>query len=604
MSNKDKTRQRILIADDSPTVTGILGFLFGEEGWIVDSAADGVEALRRFYANPPDLVVLDIEMPRMNGYQVCRILKDDLEMTTVPVIILTSRDLQSDRFRGLAAGADAYVVKNIEDDQLLVTVRHFLDNLEHRDFVHPKARQISESEILQAVNRLLDRRLFISTVTAQIDSLNVHIPNFEIVQKEMLALFGAVFEFVVGGMVVAHSGRIDTTVSLLEGFNKELAESFSSELVAHARLNLNTSELEKGQEVRVSHITSGSRQFSPGDTLIDRKFWPLISGGKTFGIIGIAGTSQLKFDLEGTELLTHFLKRAGLVLDNSRLLAETEFAKQKLTEAMVELQSAQLQLIQTEKMASLGQLMAGLAHEMNNPLNFVSGNIDYLEKYSLDLLRTLDSIDSNYKHDNQIIQLLKAIDYDFLKDDMPAMIVDMKIGIDRSRSIIGDLRTFASADQLETSPTDLSNIISSTLNLLKHQWAGLIAVNFDCATNEAVDCHPGQIGQVVLNLISNAIGAIHESGRTEGRIDISLRKEDRWVEISVEDNGGGISDENLGKLFQPFFTTKEVGKGMGLGLSISYGIVSRHHGEILVNSTVGKGSKFVVRLPAIGRGDG
>ncbi len=599
MSTNNKTGKRILIADDSPTVTGILSFIFGEEGWVVDSAADGVEALRRFYSNPPDIVVLDIEMPRMNGYQVCRVLKDDSEMATVPVIILTSRDLQSDRFRGLAAGADAYVVKNLEDDHLLETVKQFLLDAEKTDITRPKSRQLSESEILQSVNRILDRRLFISTVTAQVEQINVKISDYGVTRREMLALFSTVFEFVVGGIALIRGNEVDVSTSLLDTFPIEFSDRLRERLHERMIPFAESSSVTIGEHDWTHHALVGSKQFPQSRHLVDEKVWLLKSGGKVFGMIGIAGTSILKFDQEGSELLHHFLRRAEIVLDNSRLLKEMDRANRELARVLDELKSAQSQLVQTEKMASLGQLMAGLAHEMNNPLNFVSGNMDYIERYSSDLLRIMDKSSDILLSNKEISDFLKEVDYAFIRDDMPGMVADMKSGIDRSRMIINDLRIFASTDQLETSPSDLGQVISSTLNLLKHQWSGEIEVTSTFETTELVECHPGQIGQVVLNLISNSIASIKETCRLDGKIEIRLKRIGAIVELSVTDNGKGIEEINLKKLFQPFFTTKEVGKGMGLGLSISYGIIKRHNGEIIVDSIPGVGSTFTVKLPLI-----
>ncbi len=595
----DQHEHRILIADDSPTVTGILGFIFGEEGWGVEAAADGVEALRRFYANPPDLVVLDIEMPRMNGYQVCRILKDDPDMASVPVIILTSRDLQSDRFRGMAAGADSYIVKNLEDDELLETVRRYLHNADGDKIRRPQAKNLSEGEILQSVNKILDRRLFITTVTAEVEGINTRIADYNITRREILALFSSVFEFVAGGITIIRGDKLDSTITCLEAFPNSISQQFQARMAARAASSAPENVFGAGELEIVEHSSAGSRQFPLSAEITDEKYWPLKSGGKIFGVIGIAGTAPLKFDQEGSELLQHFLRRAEIILDNARLLKEMEGANRELSDTLDELKSAQIQLIQTEKMASLGQLMAGLAHEMNNPLNFVSGNIDYVERYSADLLRIADQMRVKLIQDEEIISLLKEMDYEFLREDMVSMIADMKSGIDRSQTIISDLRTFASPDQLETSPSDLGPVISSTVNLLKHQWAGEIEVNTVYETNAPVECHPGQIGQVVLNLLSNAIASVKESRRNDGSINILLKREGEWIEFSIGDNGTGIEALNIERLFQPFFTTKEVGKGMGLGLSISYGIVKRHRGEIKVESQIGAGSTFTVRLPRI-----
>jgi len=591
------SRRRILIADDSPTVTGILSYIFTEEGFSVETAADGVEAIRRFYQSPPDLVILDIEMPRMNGYQVCRILKDDSDASATPVIVLTSRDLQSDRFRGLAAGADAYLVKNLEDDQLLVTVKQLIADAQVRGVKPAKSKGISDGEVLQYVNTMLDRRLFISTVTSQVEAINSTVSDWDGARREVLQLFSRVFEFVAGGILLKGPKGCESTLSVLNDFPEEaLFETFAS----RARREFAQAGIVSADGFaslqRLRHSPAGSKLFPVQEELNDWFFRPLLSGGVPFGIIGMAGSAPLKFDQEGKELFNEFVGRAEIVLDNARLIALTEAANQELADALTQLRQMQAQLVQSEKMASLGQLMAGLTHEMNNPLNFVAGNLDHLDANARDLFRLMDAWDQTGIEVPQVLALKEEIDYDFLRADLPGMLADLREGVIRAKGIIADLRTFSAQDGGQMLPTDMAAVIASTLNILRHEWEGSCEIVSEIEEIPPFECNSGQIGQVVMNLVSNAIKAVKETGK-RGKVFISLKQTEDTLTLTVADEGVGIKPEAHQHLYQPFFTTREVGQGMGLGLSISYGIVKRHRGEILFESESGKGSKFTVRLP-------
>lgn len=592
MSDPAKPKPKILIADDSPTVTGILNFIFSEEGFSVETAADGVEAIRRFYQNPPNVLVLDIEMPRMNGYQVCRIIKDDPDTAAIPVVMLTSRDLQSDRFRGLASGADTYLVKNLEDDLLLTTVREIIARQASGPFTSPKSRVVNDGEILQAVNRILDRKLFITTVLSQVDAVVAEASDWEGVRREIVQLLSRVFEFVAGGLLISGPEGPEATISLLERFQlPAIEEQFLQRLAKEASqlgIDLKSPLISR----TLAHSPAGSKMFPRSELLTDWLFQPLCSGGKPFGLVGMSGTTQLKFDQEGRELFLQFVRKAETVLDNARLIALTEAANQNLSRAMEELRNTEAQLIHSEKMASLGQLMAGLTHEMNNPLNFVAGNLDHLEEYVASLLKVVEVADKP----DSFRQVMEEEDYSFLKDDLPGLMHDLREGVMRLRGIIGDLRTFSSQDRGEAMPADLAAILESTLNILRHEWEGKCEIVRLIDALPPYECNSGQIGQVAMNLLSNAIRAVRDSGSV-GKVTVSLGQMGEFIEIGIADEGVGIPAGNREKLFQPFFTTREIGQGMGLGLSISYGIVKRHSGEILVESEPGRGSQFTVRLP-------
>ena len=594
---------KILIADDSPTVTGILTYLFSEEGFQVESACDGVEAIELFFKNPPDLVVLDIEMPRMNGYQVCRILKDDPIMRQVPIIILTSRDLQSDRFHGLSTGANAYIVKDLEDDRLLVKVREMVKQSPWRDAPKPAARIMKGDEILSRVNQILDRRLFVSGIVSRLQDINAHVDSLNKTVEGVLDSFSKVFEFVVGGLLLRIGDRWQGFTCTLEGFGAGYVESFKEYLgdTLQQETGVGTGLLIEWQSESFSGVSI--RNFPQTDSLTSRIAWQLKSHGHLVGLIGMGSPSPINFDQEGKEILDSFLINSALVLDNAALVLHQNETNELLSKALSDLKDAQSQLVHSEKMASLGQMMAGLVHEMNNPLNFVSGNIDHVRRFSEGIMQLVDGCIDSYGGNIpvDIASIMKSIDLDFLREDVPVIIKDCREGVDRAKRIINDLRMFSAPDRGGTYLTDLKDLIESTLNILRHEWDQSVIIEKNYNKIPEIVCNSGQVGQVILNLLSNATHSVKEKG-VLGKISIEIRESGDFVELSVSDTGTGIAEENMDKLFQPFFTTKEVGSGMGLGLSITHGIIERHGGSISVTSREGEGTEFVVRLPIAGVG--
>ncbi|MEJ2110244.1 MAG: ATP-binding protein [Acidobacteriota bacterium] len=276
---------------------------------------------------------------------------------------------------------------------------------------------------------------------------------------------------------------------------------------------------------------------------------------------------------------------------------ELENSHEALKRAYFDLQSAQEQLVQTEKMASLGQLVAGIAHEIKNPLNFIYGNTGFLEDYTKkiqDLLIAIENLPSLSKSDKAEIERLKEqVNYAFIKEDLKILIENFKDGSHRINAIVSDLRAFSRMDSGAVSEVDVHSLLEMSLNLLRNQYKDRVEVHKEYGDIPKIQGYPGKLNQVFMNLFSNAFHAIED----RGEVWVKTRTGSGNVEIEITDNGAGISQENLKRIYEPFFTTKPVGKGTGLGLSISYGIVEQHHGKIQVASSPRKGSTFIVILP-------
>ncbi|WP_313919819.1 ATP-binding protein [Tahibacter sp.] len=274
----------------------------------------------------------------------------------------------------------------------------------------------------------------------------------------------------------------------------------------------------------------------------------------------------------------------------------------ELEMALARLNTVQEQLVQSEKMASLGQLAAGIAHEINNPIGYIHSNLGTLQEYLNNLFGLIECYEAALSQHGpmtterraEVAERKRAIDFAFLVQDLPPLLAESREGIDRVRRIVQDLRDFSRVDRMETwSLYDLHRGLDSTLGIVWNEIKYKADVRKEYGNLPLVECLPSQMNQVFVNMLVNAAQAIEQHGEIVVRTGIEPDKV--WIEIG--DNGSGIAPDNLKRIFDPFFTTKPVGKGTGLGLSISYGIVRKHGGDIAVDSPPGRGTTFRITLP-------
>jgi len=431
----------ILVVDDTRLnlmfVTSIL-----EDQYRVRQASSGERALELASVTPhPDVILLDVMMPAMDGYEVLQRLRNNPDTREIPVIFVTAMAADDDEERGLALGAVDYMTKPLRPAILLARVRNHVELKQSRD-------------VLRYQNELLE-------------------------------------------------SRVTERTAALQREREQLADLLTQQRELNRRL-----------------------------------------------------------------------------------------------------EDAQNQLLQSEKMASLGQLAAGVAHELNNPIGFVHSNLGTLEGYLKDIFEVAQACEaiacsSSNKQDFAAIEALKKEkDFDFIQQDIFQLMSESKDGLNRVRKIVQDLKDFSRVGEADWQISDVHKGLDSTLNIVWNELKYKCTVVKHYADNlPPIRCLPSQLNQVFMNLLVNAAHAIE----TKGEITLSTRRvDDKTIQLRFTDNGQGIPPEHLKRIFEPFFTTKPVGKGTGLGLSIAWGIIGKHHGKIEVSSTIGSGTTFIITLPVAG----
>jgi two-component system, NtrC family, sensor kinase len=312
--------------------------------------------------------------------------------------------------------------------------------------------------------------------------------------------------------------------------------------------------------------------------------------------------------LEAANENARIIREQNVVLERkvNERTQELSIANIELNNAMVDLKEAEAHLVESEKMASLGQLTAGIAHEINNPINFVTSNINPLRRDIDELLEAINlmekvcysDISTEEKH-QQIEEYKEEIDFDYLKVEINQLLQGIQEGASRTTEIVKGLRIFSRLDEDDLKKADVNEGLNSTLIIINNLLSDKIALEKNYGDLPLIDCYPGKLNQVFLNIISNAIFAVKEKFKNQpgGKIIITSNHNTEHVLIRIGDNGTGMDENTRKKIFEPFFTTKDVGEGTGLGMSIVYNTIQKHNGLITVNSTPGMGSEFIIELP-------
>lgn len=301
-----------------------------------------------------------------------------------------------------------------------------------------------------------------------------------------------------------------------------------------------------------------------------------------------------------------------LAENNAELENRVESRTSELSQALTHLRNTQAQMVQSEKMSALGQMVAGVAHEINNPVNFIHGNLSYVDTYMADLMRLMQLYQKHYPTPPaEISNELQEVDMAFLEEDLSKLLTSMRVGTDRIREIVLSLRNFSRLDESDSKQVDIHEGIDNTLTILQNRLKTkpnqpAIAVVKEYSKLPLVECYPGQLNQVFMNILGNAIDVLEEQNKNKTTEEIqpshicirTKLSSQNSITIEISDNGSGMSEQVRSNVFNPFFTTKAVGKGTGLGLSISYQIVvDKHQGKLWCDSTPGQGTTFAIEIP-------
>lgn len=557
---------RILVVEDSSTQAIKMTALLERLGWEALCATTAEEALDEINRRLPDLIVVDYYLPGMNGAELCQQVRMNVNTRGIPLLMLATDETHEAELRGLESGADDYVAKSVEDEILVLRIQTLL----RKSYVQSTIIAPNESYFRKAHILVVDDSpTYLEFLVGELQQDGFTVTPVTDGKTALDKVANTPFDCVIVDLVMPEIDGIEVCRQLTVIRRTMDNPIVVLMLTAHETREDMTRGLEAGADDFVGKSNDAAVLKARIRALLRRKFFQ-------------EENQRIIEELKSKELEAVRARAEKEAAEARAAIAEQlERANRELTEANQKLQETQAQLVHTEKMASLGQLVAGIAHEINNPLSFALNNVYTIGKGLNKLLGNLPgaaSADAE-KRMNKITQQLS----------------DTRVGLERVRDLVLKLRSFSRLDAGVFGTLDVPESIETVLMFLHNKTKGRIEIKKRFDAPAGLQCYPGELNQVFMNLISNAVDAIGDKGKIT--ISTSTDEKDGMYIVSVQDNGPGVSKENQGRIFDPFFTTKPVGEGMGLGLSISYGIIRSHKGSLEVVSEAGKGAKFIAKIP-------
>lgn len=534
--------RRILLVEDSPTQALRLQLLFEQEGFEVVWAAASEAAILELDRRLPDLIILEYYLPSLRGDELCRQIRRDVNTRHVPILILTTEQAKREE---LECGADEYLPLSVDPEVLLLRIRALLQG--DSPLGRPRLLAIDDSPTyLQFLAEELRR------VDYRVDQASSGAAGLDLVAREH-------YDCIL----------VDLGMPDVDGIEvcRRITERHQTLEIPPAVLMLTSRET---KDDMARGLDAGADDF--------------VGKSSDLAVLKARLRALLRrnfFQHENRRILEE-LKNKELETERARTEQRAAEVRASMVEALEEanrrLKETQMHLVHSEKMASLGQLVAGVAHEINNPLAFVLSNLYTIERDAGRLSETASRLG---EADRQRV------------DKIRARLVDMRQGLEQVRDLVADLRTFSRLDESKFKNIDIGESLDSVVRFLQHRMNGRIRVEKRLGERRTLGCYAGQLNQVLLNLVSNAIDAIEG----EGTITITTGEEAGMFVIAVRDTGHGIPEEIRHRIFEPFFTTKPVGRGTGLGLSICYSIAQAHGGGIELGSPAEGGTEFRIKIP-------